>query len=642
LRQQAGSAKRQQAAAVQGAAHAAPTKLFGWARAACIALAALLLTTLTHAADDTGKPWWDKKWPSRKLITIDTSDKGVAIKEDIGTASVLIRLHDGDFTFLGSKEDGSDLRFVADDHKTLLKHHVEKWDSLLNEAYVWVQVPDLKASTSKAIWLYCANVTDAANVGDAKACFSADTIAAYHFADSTDATGKSGNLEGAGSPVASSLAGPGLRVLGAAPITIPGTADNEWAAGSALTWAAWFKPTSLQANAVLFARRDGANAFVIVIDNGTPFVEVNKQRSTAGAAILPAQWHHLAVIASGSTINVLLDGVTYGTLAAPLPALKGPSLIGKDSSGTGSGFVGELDELTITKAAMPAGWAKFATLSQGITSDAQKLVGIGIDEAANVHKPGLIEEHVHLIGDISKDLSPDGWLVIGLCTILAVVGWVIALTKLLYLNKISKATTAFMEQWEKVSGDLTVLDNADQDSIKTMGGNATTKRTQKLMHQSPLYHIYHLGCTEVMKRMNGGPEPRLDAEGKPMRGLAGRSIQAIKATLHGGLMREVQKLNGKLVFLTIGIAGGPYLGLLGTVIGVMITFAVIAKSGQVEVNSIAPGIAGALLATVAGLAVAIPALFAYSYLSSRIKDAVTDMESFIDEFITRMAEHYKE
>ena len=53
-------------------------------------------------------------------------------------------------------------------------------------------------------------------------------------------------------------------------------------------------------------------------------------------------------------------------------------------------------------------------------------------------------------------------------------------------------------------------------------------------------------------------------------------------------------------------------------------------------------VAGALLATVAGLAVAIPALFIYSYLSSRIKDVVSNMETFIDEFVTKMAEHYKE
>jgi len=72
----------------------------------------------------------------------------------------------------------------------------------------------------------------------------------------------------------------------------------------------------------------------------------------------------------------------------------------------------------------------------------------------------------------------------------------------------------------------------------------------------------------------------------------------------------------------------------------MITFAIIAKSGEVDVNSIAPGIASALLATVAGLIVAIPALFIYSYLSSRIKDLIAAMQVFIDEFIAKMAEFY--
>jgi biopolymer transport protein ExbB len=62
-----------------------------------------------------------------------------------------------------------------------------------------------------------------------------------------------------------------------------------------------------------------------------------------------------------------------------------------------------------------------------------------------------------------------------------------------------------------------------------------------------------------------------------------------------------------MVMLTIAISGGPFLGLLGTVVGVMITFAAIAASGDVNVNAIAPGIAAALAATVAGLAVAIPA-----------------------------------
>jgi biopolymer transport protein ExbB len=106
------------------------------------------------------------------------------------------------------------------------------------------------------------------------------------------------------------------------------------------------------------------------------------------------------------------------------------------------------------------------------------------------------------------------------------------------------------------------------------------------------------------------------------------------------MVRETNRLNAQMVLLTIAIAGGPFLGLLGTVVGVMITFAAIAAAGDVNVNAIAPGIAAALLATVAGLVVAIPALFGYNYLASRIKVLSSEMQIFVDEFITRVAELY--
>jgi biopolymer transport protein ExbB len=102
----------------------------------------------------------------------------------------------------------------------------------------------------------------------------------------------------------------------------------------------------------------------------------------------------------------------------------------------------------------------------------------------------------------------------------------------------------------------------------------------------------------------------------------------------------MHRLNKQMVLLTIAISGGPFLGLLGTVVGVMITFAAIAAAGDVNVNSIAPGIAAALVATVAGLAVAIPALFGYNYLASRIKNITTDMQVFVDELVTKLAESY--
>ena len=74
----------------------------------------------------------------------------------------------------------------------------------------------------------------------------------------------------------------------------------------------------------------------------------------------------------------------------------------------------------------------------------------------------------------------------------------------------------------------------------------------------------------------------------------------------------------------------------------MITFASIAAAGDVNVNAIAPGIAAALVATVAGLGVAIPALFGYNWLVTRIKNSSTTMQVFVDELVTRIAEAYSE
>ena len=617
--------------------HTTPLTL-RWTKSLLLALLmAACLQGAAQAAEAAAKaPWWDVKWPSRKKITIDTSDKGSLIKDPIGTSPVLVRLHDGDFNFMGAKEDGSDLRFVAADGKTVLKHHVEKWDGILNEAYVWVSVPDLKPAAENTVWLYYGNQTDAVKAEDAKGTYDANTILVYHFGDmasvGTDSSASGIAAKGALPPVTSSNIAGGQRLAGTAPVTVPDAPAMTWAAGSELTWSAWIKPTAPQPKAVIFSRRDGANSLIIGLDNGAPFVEINKQASTGGAAVVPAVWYHLAVVVKGSVTTLYVDGTPNATLAAGLPALKGDALIGKDSVGAAAGYAGELDELQISKVARDAGFLKLAAIEQGNSSEFGKLFKLGADEASAASEEGELSKQLHMIGDISKSLTLDGWVVIGLCCILAVIGWGVAIAKVLYLNKIDKASKAFLKRWEKMAADLTAIDHADEDSVKAMGGTAGGKG-QRLLRQSPLYNIYHVGSDEISARVQakGGFD-----------GLSGRSIQAIKAALHGALMREVNKLNSQLVFLTIGIAGGPYLGLLGTVIGVMITFAVIAKSGQVEVNSIAPGIAGALLATVAGLAVAIPALFAYSYLSTRIKDAISGMETFIDEFIAKMAEHYKE
>jgi len=150
--------------------------------------------------------------------------------------------------------------------------------------------------------------------------------------------------------------------------------------------------------------------------------------------------------------------------------------------------------------------------------------------------------------------------------------------------------------------------------------------------QSSLARLYEAGLRELKKRDVGTAEARL----------SGASINAVKAAVDADVVRENNRLNSHMVWLTIAIAGGPFLGLLGTVVGVMITFAAIAAAGDVNVNAIAPGIAAALLATVAGLGVAIPALFGYNYLTSRMKTVSSDMLIFVDELVTRVAESYGE
>jgi biopolymer transport protein ExbB len=147
-----------------------------------------------------------------------------------------------------------------------------------------------------------------------------------------------------------------------------------------------------------------------------------------------------------------------------------------------------------------------------------------------------------------------------------------------------------------------------------------------LIHSS-LVPLYETGMRELRERLG-------TAHGT----LAAASVAAIKASIDASLIRQNQKLNQRMVLLTIAISGGPFLGLLGTVVGVMITFASIAAQGDVNINAIAPGIAAALLATVAGLTVAIPSLFGYNYLITRIKSITADMQAFSDEFICKMAE----
>jgi biopolymer transport protein ExbB len=625
------------------------------------AVIVLVLAAIVTLWPAPAAAWWNDQWTLRKKITIDTGASGAGISEPIGTTPILVRLHVGNFRFGSAKEDGGDLRFVASDDKTPLKFHVEKFDSLLGEALVWVSVPDLRPGTKTDLWLYFGN-PKAPAATDAKGTYDSDTLLVYHFAErGTPAQDASAWANSAQSVVPvddGSIIGQGARFDGQTTLTLPGSPSLVVPEGGALTWSAWVKMAAPQPRAVLYARHEGENSLLIGLDNGVPFVEVTNggavQRSGEAAPIAPETWRHLAMTADNSQITFYVDGNPLATAAASLPTMTGASLIGGDvaapvsapvagpspnapdgapaaaapadatAAAAGSaGFVGTIDELQIAKIARPAGFFKVAAIGQG--TEPAKLISFSVDEETASWFSGYF-------AIILKSVTLDGWVVIGLLTIMAVVSWIVMINKISYLNRVAKANALFLRHFSEAAVDLDSLLRFDEAGEGVAGlGDLVAKKDRKTIRNSSLYHLFHRGMQEIRRRFA--------VEGRA-RTLSAQSIQAIRAVLDSGYVRETQRLNHAMVVLTIAISGGPFLGLLGTVIGVMITFASIAASGDVNVNAIAPGISAALVATVAGLAVAIPALFGYNYLITRIKNTTSEMHVFIDEFVTRMAESY--
>jgi len=565
---------------------------------------------------------WDEKFTVRKKIILDTTKSGVAIPDPIGGATVLIRLHDGNFDFASAKDDGSDVRFVAADDKTVLPFHLERYDSLLHEALAWVKLPEITADGKTEFWLYYGNPA-AERAGDAKASYDADTVLTYHFADSNAAPADATSL-GNSSPVPATtvgaLIGNGVRLGTPTPLTLPASASLHWSEGAAITWSAWVKLISTEPNAAIFTRRDGGRSLVIGADNGTPFVLVNGQRATGAAALPPNTWHHLAVTAESGKVTLYVDGDPAGTVAAALPALNSVALLGAEPGQPA--VKGELDELEISRSARSPGYLKFTAISQS-GEKAAGLVGFSDSEKSKGDAFGG-----GYFGIILRNLTPDGWAVIAILGVMAVTTWVVVLQKWRYLGRVKSGNRLFLAEWKRQSDDLTALDDDGAGF-----GKALPASSKRILARSPLFVLFRIGLEEISHRM------ALRA-GQP-KSLTSRGIQAIRASLDGGFVVETERLNSGIVLLTIAISGGPFLGLLGTVVGVMITFAAVAAAGDVNVNAIAPGIAAALLATVAGLAVAIPSLFAYNYLLTRIKAATRDLNVFIESFVTKMAEQYR-
>ena len=595
----------------------------------------VLLLALTVLSGVWGTPawaWWNGDWEYRKEIGFDLTPTGADIAGSAADVPILIRLSLGNFQYFGdAKPDGSDFIFVAADDKTPLKHHIEKFDAQAQIALVWVRVPQLPggAKTGK-IFLYYGN-KKAAGGADAAGTYDASQALVYHFGaaagSSQDATAyKVEPTQFTAEVNPASLIGAGARFAGSQIISIPANGAVHLASGKGFTLSVWTRFDAAQSDAYVAQLADQDRQLVLGVAGTQAYASLTSRtgtpiRVTQSSQLTTGEWHHLALRIGDGHLTLLVDGADAGHADATASEIGGALTIG--GSATGSNFyTGELDELEVSSVARSTDWIKAAARSQGMTAP---LVVYGGD----TQKEGGGESY---FATTLRSVTVDGWVVISLLALMFVLAVIIMIAKGWFLARVARGNNQFLDEFRKLADDPAALE-------RQMGASAPD--SDQLLDDegtfgiSTLWPLYHHGMRETMKRLEGQP-----VGADRVRSLSPQSIEAIRAGLDASQTRLGQKLNSQMVWLTVAIAGGPFLGLLGTVVGVMITFAAIAASGDVNINAIAPGTAAALVATVAGLGVAIPCLFGYNYLNTRVREISADMHVFVDEFVARIAETY--
>jgi len=567
--------------------------------------AAPLLLALALCSPTSAQAWWNKEWTQRTKVTLDTSAKGVETKEALNGTLVAVRLHSGNFDFPGAKEDGSDLRVVAGDDKTPLKFSVERFDGINELALLWVQLPTLAAGSDKNMFHIYAGNPKAPPEAQADV-FGPPLLATFHF---SEADGPAADTRGALKTAAgvareaNGLLGSSARLAGTA-FTVPASDAMKVAAGGATSVSLWVKPDDATQGTLL-----QWGALKLTLDGGKLAAQLGAMK-LAGGEVTAGSWTQVALSAGGGKVVLYANGAAVAEAGGPLPELTG-------ELSAGAGYSGLVDEMQIAAAARPADAWRVAAAAQGPDGKLLASVRETGDAAAESGHPGYF-------GVLVSNLTVDAWAVIIILLIMFAVAVWVMIGKSVFVSRADADNRRFLKRFRAASHDLLDLE------------------TGAAHPNSSLFRLYQAGVRELKKRNVGVPAAAAAAgAGAPAaQPLSGASIDAVKASIDADLVRESHQLNSQMVLLTIAISGGPFLGLLGTVVGVMITFAAIAAAGDVNVNAIAPGIAAALLATVAGLAVAIPALFGYNYLASRIKNISADMQIFVDEFVTRVAETY--
>ncbi len=235
----------------------------------------------------------------------------------------------------------------------------------------------------------------------------------------------------------------------------------------------------------------------------------------------------------------------------------------------------------------------------------------------------------------------EGKLTIGLLIIVSFISWTVIINKARQLYKASKMSKKFFTAYRATRDPMEIFNTGDDFA------------------GAPAYEIYFTGSEELAYHLKNNPV-RVERFASTSSGIsqaaqAGNtdhfarsvvtkisnpSFESVKVALERAVSTQAISLEKGMIILTTAVAGGPFIGLLGTVWGVMETFSSIAIKQAASLTAMAPGVAGALIATVVGLFVAIPAMFAYNYMVTMIRNITQELDNFTTEFATAVEHAY--
>jgi biopolymer transport protein ExbB/TolQ len=211
----------------------------------------------------------------------------------------------------------------------------------------------------------------------------------------------------------------------------------------------------------------------------------------------------------------------------------------------------------------------------------------------------------------------EGKITIGVLLTVSLVSWSVIISKSRQLAKATKKSREFFKAFRETTDPLELA------------------RSGKTFDGAPVYELYAAGAEELDYLLGKNP---IDVGGTKV--ISQSSFDSVKVVLERTAGAESLSLEKGMIVLSTAVAGGPFIGLLGTVWGVMETFSGIARAASASLTAMAPGVAGALIATVIGLLVAIPAMFAYNFMVTTIRGLTQEMDHFTSEIVTGFEHRY--